>query len=117
MAGATNSAEGVLANLSTPILPNIGGETTREELIELDRLVNGNATSVSSNLGGGQHGHLVLKMTSEEYAAHTGFAFVPLHNPSNYLPIIGNTQKQGLGTGNPDKIKCCFKNTPPWTDL
>ena len=35
MSGATISVEVVLAELSTPILPNIGGESTREGLIEL----------------------------------------------------------------------------------
>ena len=27
-----------------------------------------------------------------------GLEFVPPHNPSNYLPTIGNTQDQALGT-------------------
>ena len=92
MVGATRSVEGVFAEFPTPILPNIGGELTIEVLIKLNRLVSGNVVSMSSNLGGGWHGHLALKMTSDEYMVHTGFAFVPPHNPDNYPSIIGNTQ-------------------------
>ena len=45
-----------------------------------------------SNIRGGWYGHLVLKMTSKDYAAQTGFAFVPPHNPVNYPPTTGNVQ-------------------------
>ena len=63
MAGTTSSIEGVLTDFSAPILPKIGGELTREVLINLHRLVSGN---VASNLRGGRHGHLALTMTDEE---------------------------------------------------
>ena len=98
MVGETNSAEGVLVDFLTPIPQNIGGEPTKEGLIELYRLVSGNAVSVLLNHGGGPYGHLTLTITSEEYAAHTGFAFVPPHNPCNYPPIVGNYQEQGIRT-------------------
>ena len=64
MTGETRSAMGVLADFSTPILPNICRELTIEALIDLHQLVSGNAASMVSNLGGGRHGHLVLKMTA-----------------------------------------------------
>ena len=69
MARATTSAEGVLTDFLTPILPNIGGEPTREGLVKLHLLISGNAASVLSNLGGGWHGHLALTITSEDYAS------------------------------------------------
>ena len=53
MAGATSILKGVLADLPTPILPNISGERTREGLIEIHRLISCNVASVASNLGGG----------------------------------------------------------------
>ena len=87
MAGSTISVKGVLAEFPSTILPKIGGETTREVLINLHRLVSGNMASVASNLGGGRHGCLAMTMTAEEYKTHTGFAFVPPHDPGNYPHI------------------------------
>ena len=67
MAGATTSVEGFLADFLTPILPKIGGEPTREGLTKLQRLVSGNAVSLSLNLGEGRQRHLTLKITSKDY--------------------------------------------------
>ena len=72
---------GVLTEFPTPKLPNIDGEPKRETLIKLHRLITGNAASVPLNLEGGRHGHLALTMTAKYYTEHTGYAFVPLHNP------------------------------------
>ena len=71
MAGSTSSFKGVLMDFLTPILRNIDGEPTREVLIEIHRLIIGNAASVASNLRGCRHGHLALTMTDEYYRAHT----------------------------------------------
>ena len=65
MLGATRSVEGLLVEFLTPILTNIGGEPTREGLIDLHRLISGNMAAVASNLGGGRNGHPALTMTSE----------------------------------------------------
>ena len=88
MVGATFSTMGVILDFLIHIHPNIGRETTREGLIELHRLISGNAASVSSNLGGGWHRHLAPTMKSEDYAAQTGFAFVMPNNPGNYPPTM-----------------------------
>ena len=93
MARATSRSDVILAEF-----PKIGGKPTREGLIELYQLVSGNEASVSSNLGGGRHGHLAWTTTSKEYAAQTGFAFVPPHNPEKFPPNMGNAQEQVLGT-------------------
>ena len=83
MLGATSSVEGVLPEFPKPIFPKIGGEQTRDGLIELHQLVIRNAVSVSLNLGEGRHGHLALMLTIGKYTAQTGFVFVPPHNPGN----------------------------------
>ena len=72
MAGTGNSVEGFLTELLTPILPNIVGELIRQYVTKTHKLINGNAASVASNLGGFRHGHLTLTMTVEEYLAQTG---------------------------------------------
>ena len=53
---------------------------------------------MESNLRGCWHGHLRITTTVDDYMAQTGYAFVSPHNPSNYLPIMGITQEQALGT-------------------
>ena len=65
--GATSSVKGVLADFLAPILPNIGKEPAREELIKIHQLISGNAAFVASNLKGGGHRHLALTMTADEY--------------------------------------------------
>ena len=50
--GGKTSTEEVLAELLTPVLPNIGGEPTRKGLIDLHRLISGDAASMSSNFEG-----------------------------------------------------------------
>ena len=63
MAVTTSSINGFLADSPTPILTNIGIDTTRESLIELNRLISGNAAYVALNLRGGLHGHFALTIT------------------------------------------------------
>ena len=83
MTGKTSSVEGVLADFLTPILLKIESYQTREGLIDIYRLVSGNAAYVPSNLKGGWHRHLALTMTAKEYRKQTGFAFVLPYNPGN----------------------------------
>ena len=66
IARATRSAERVLEGFLTLILPNIGGEQTREGLIDIHRLVSGNEVTVVLKFGGGRHQHLAITMTLEE---------------------------------------------------
>ena len=83
MAGATSSVEGLLADFMTPILPKIGGEPTREGLIEVHQLISGSVASMPLNLGGSRYGYFAPEITDEEYMEQTGFVFVPPHNPGN----------------------------------
>ena len=96
--GATGSINGVLEDFTAPILPNIGGEPTREALINLHRLIIGNMASMALNLGGGWHGHLTLTTTADEFMEQTSYAFVPPHNPGNFPLTVGTAQEKALGT-------------------
>ena len=80
MAGATISIKGVLDYFPKPLFPKIDGEATIEVLIYLHQLISGNSAPVVLNLVGGQHRHVSLLMTAEEYMEQAGFAFVPPHN-------------------------------------
>ena len=109
MAGETSSVEGFLANVPTLVHPNINREPTREGLINIHRLINGNTASVVSNLRGAQHGHLALIMTVKEYMEQTGFAFVTPHNPGNCSQRMGSSQEQALGTENFRQNQALFR--------
>ena len=98
MPWGTSRVKVVLADFLTPILLKIHREPTREGLIDIHQLIGGNMASVALNLGGGQHRHLALSMTSEEYMEQTGFAFVLTHNPGDYPQSMGSAQEQALGT-------------------
>ena len=91
------------------ILPNIYGETTRESLIEIHRLISGNSVSVASDIGGGRHGHLAITMTAEDYLAQTGCTFGPPHNPGDYPPEMEASQDQALGTERFLKNQALFR--------
>ena len=109
MSGATSKVKGVLAYFPTPMFLKIDGEPTIKGLIDLHRLISGNAASVASNLGGDRHGHLALTMTATEYRAHTGLVFLPPHNPGNYPQSMGNSQEQALGTEKFQQNQALFR--------
>ena len=109
MEGETRSVEGVLMDLPTPIIPNIGGEPKREGLIDTHGLVSRNTASVALNLKGGGHGHLALNMTAKNYNTQTGFVFVPPHNPVDYPQSMGNAQEKALGTENSRQTQALFR--------
>ena len=92
MAGETISVKGVLADFPAPILPNIDGEPTREVLVDLHQLINGNEASVALNLVGDRHRNLAVKMRANDYRAQTGSVFVPPHNPGEYPQSMGSAQ-------------------------
>ena len=98
MTRTTSIIEGVFAYFTTPILTKIGREPTRESLVKIHCLISGNVPCVASNLGGGQHRHLALTITTKDYMAHMGYVFVPSHNPISYHPMMVTAQEQALRT-------------------
>ena len=50
-----------------PVIEKIHGESSYESLKNLKKQLKTNALSLSSDLGGGEHGHLGLVLTPEEY--------------------------------------------------
>ena len=116
MVGATSIIKGFFANFPMLILPKIGRNMTRESLIELHRLINRNASSMASNLGGSRNGNLTLTMTTEDYMAHTGYAFFHLITPETNLQQWGPPKRNHLETKGSDKIKHFSEDAPPWTE-
>ena len=100
--------EVVLWDVLMPIITKINGEPIREGLIDIHQLIISNAVLVTSNLGGGWHGHLELTMRAKDYMEHRGFAFLLPHNPGNIPQSIGSVQEQVLGTEKFQKNQALF---------
>ena len=78
-----------------PTLTPIVGEPDFDTVQQLCAELYTNAMSVASDRGGGNHGHLALLMTQEEYTTTAGNNFEPPINPGpNPIHPIGATQHQ-----------------------
>ena len=82
-----------ISSFPHPTLPKIQGLPTYETIAEAQRLLNINAASVPTTLGGGLLGYLALTVSDAVYATHSGTPFVAPENPGP-LPILppGATQ-------------------------
>ena len=77
----TTSVDGIIAAFPKSTIPPIHGEPDRTTLIAMHKLLCANAASITSNLGGGNHGHLSLLMTAAEYFEETQHTFTAPTNP------------------------------------
>jgi hypothetical protein len=78
----------LIAGFPYSSLPKVTGEPTFEDLKVIWRLLNTNAISVSSYVGGGHHGHLGIIMTNEEYFAITADVFLVPDNPGASPKVV-----------------------------
>jgi hypothetical protein len=69
-------------------LPRVTGEPTFEDLKVIRRLLNTNAMSVLSYIGGGRHGHLGIIMTNEEYFATAANVFTVPNSPGAPAEVV-----------------------------
>jgi hypothetical protein len=69
-------------------LPKVTGEPMFDDLKIKSRLLNANAMSVSSDEGGGRHGHLGITMTNVEYYFIATDVFLPPQNPGPTATIM-----------------------------
>ena len=94
MATTANKTKGLLVYFPEPILHlhEIAGEPTTESLIDIHRIISGNADYIALNFGGRRHGHLAIKMTTEDYLEQVGHVFVPPRNHFDYPPMMGTPQ-------------------------
>jgi hypothetical protein len=72
-------------------LPKFTGEPTFEDLKVIRRLLNTNAMSASSYVGGGHHGHPGIIMTNEEYFAIAANVFPVPDNPGASPEVVVGT--------------------------
>jgi hypothetical protein len=70
-----------------PSLTKIVGRPNHSLLQLLQMQLYANANAISSNLGGGLHGHLALVMPPEQYLLLTGQAFDIPDNPGKFVRL------------------------------
>jgi hypothetical protein len=78
----------LIAGFPHSSLPKVTGEPTFEDLNVIRRLLNTNAMSVSSYVGGGRHGHLGIIMTNEEYFSIAADVFPVPENPGASVEVV-----------------------------
>ena len=74
-----------------PNLTAINGEPDADILIKLKNQLKANASSVPSNLGGGNHGHLGLILSPQTYAMVSNLPFVQPAHPGPLAIPVGTT--------------------------
>ena len=80
----------------TPILPKIVGKPTFEKLHAMKKSLKANATSVQSDLGGGQFGHLGLVLDDATYNALTGENYVRPAHPGALVIAAGTALHEAV---------------------
>jgi hypothetical protein len=78
----------LIAGFPHSSLPKVTGEPTLEDLKVIRRLLNTNAMSVYSYVGGGRHVHLGIIVTNEEYFAIAADVFPVPDNPGASPEVV-----------------------------
>ena len=61
----------IIKGFPNPELTKIRGKPSRAKIIQMEKELKANASSVETQLGGGANGHLGLMMTAADYATWT----------------------------------------------
>ena len=75
------TVEAIIESFPTSSIPCIEGEPTYKSIKEVEKIIITNASSIESELGGGNHGLLGLVIPAARYNTITGTNFVPHANP------------------------------------
>jgi hypothetical protein len=78
----------LIAGVPHSFLLKVTGEPTFEDLNVIRRLLNTNAMSVSSYIGGFRHGHLCIIMMDEEYFSTAADVFPVPDNPGALAEVV-----------------------------
>ena len=83
----STTVESVTESFPNSSIDEIIGEPTYATIKKVERALIENASSIQSELGGGQHGYLGLVLRPAKYLTITGNAFAPHNNPG-VVPIF-----------------------------
>jgi hypothetical protein len=89
------AVESLISSFPHPTIPPIQGQPTYESITDVTRLLNTNAASIHSELGGGNHGHLILTISAAVYTTLSPTVFIAPANPGpNVIIPAGATAPQ-----------------------
>jgi hypothetical protein len=88
------TVESLIESFPHPTIPPIQGQPTYESITDVVQLLNANAASVHSELGGGALGHLTLTVSTAVYATLSAQPFVAPVNPGPTPNLTGATVAQ-----------------------
>ena len=91
-----NQADYINGYFEFPILDKIHGEPNYKSLKTLKKQLKANAQCIPSELGGGNHGHLVLVLSPQEYTQVSNTAYVRPVHPGQYVPQPGLFQHEAM---------------------
>ena len=77
-----------------PTLTTVHGEPTYSSLKILKQELKANASRVTSDLGGGAHGHLVLVLTPAEYQTISALSYLHPVHPGIFTILPGTTNHE-----------------------
>ena len=100
---ATSSGTGInYCNIffEFPELDRISGKPNADSLIKLKKQLKSNASSISSNLGDGLHGHLGLVINPAEYALVSPVPLVAPVHPGVLVIAPGSTTTMAAAACN-----------------
>eukprot|EP00957_Ditylum_brightwellii_P133415 10172067-Ditylum_brightwellii.AAC.1 len=111
------TVEEILHNFLHPTVPKVTSEPAYESIHRMHNILQENAASVHSNLGGCMYGHLALVLTPAHYQQFIGHIFVqPAHpgpNPPNPHAFILQHDLQAQRDQYYSQLHCfqVYKNT------
>jgi hypothetical protein len=85
------SVDDIVAKFPTKTIPTTTGEPNYASISNMVQTLYGNAASLPTTLGGGQHGHVGLIMTPILYATLANTAYIPPNDPGATPNPIGTT--------------------------
>lgn len=98
MIGTT--VESIIESFPTSSIPSVEGEPTYKSIKEVEKCIITNASSIESELGGGQHGLLGLVISPERYLTITGHEFIPHENPGALPTFPPNPTQPQIAQAN-----------------
>ena len=87
----SDNVDAIIEGFPYSTIEQIKGEPSHHSIKEVERKLIKNASSIPSELGGGQYGCLGLVLAAEKHNLVTGSTFTPHPNPGS-IPIFQHHQ-------------------------
>jgi hypothetical protein len=104
MASTSDTAESILSRFTHQNIPRIVGIPTYNSITLVANDLKANASCITSELGGGDLGHLALTVPPAVYDALSNTPFVTPVNPGATAPVLANNATGAQLAANRDRF-------------